>query len=166
MKTRMTVYTLIALLGLALPILGALETPAAAVQQTVQDTGVVRIKSSYGFAETVQRVRQDIAAKGIMSFAEIDQARLAADASIALAPSTLLVFGNPALGTQFITSNPDAGLDWPVRLLVTQDSDGAVWMVYTDFGFIARRHAIADRAAAFAKASEVIASITASAVKD
>jgi uncharacterized protein (DUF302 family) len=75
-------------------------------------------------------------------------------------PSTLLVFGNPALGSQFITSNPDAGIDWPVRLLVSEDETSAVWTVYNDFQFIARRHDITDRDAAFAKASEVIASIT------
>jgi uncharacterized protein (DUF302 family) len=61
-----------------------------------------------------------------------------------------------------LTANPDSGLDWPVRLLVREDADGQVWAVYTDFGWIARRHGITDRAAEFAKASEVIASITAS----
>jgi len=40
-----------------------------------------------------------------------------------------------------------------------------VWIHYTDFGWIAKRHRIADRAAAFAKASEVIASISASVAK-
>jgi len=48
----------------------------------------------------------------------IDQAALAAKNGITLRRSTLLEFGNPALGTQFVTGNPDAGLDWPVRLLV------------------------------------------------
>src|SRR5438309_11996708 len=70
-------------------------------------------------------------------------------------PSTLLVFGNPALGTQFITANPSAGLDWPVRLLVTQDATGAVWTQYTDFHWIARRHHIRNRDAVFNTASEV-----------
>ena len=51
----------------------------------------------------------DIAAKGIKFFSEIDQSKLAADAGIKLNPSTLLVFGNPPLGTQFMTSNPNAG---------------------------------------------------------
>ena len=41
--------------------------------------------------------------KGIKFFSEIDQSKLAADAGIKLRPSTLLVFGNPPLGTQFIT---------------------------------------------------------------
>jgi uncharacterized protein (DUF302 family) len=77
-----------------------------------------------------------------------------------LRPSTLLVFGNPPLGTLFLTSNPAAGLDWPVRLLVYEDGQKDVWVLYTDFEWIAHRHGITDRDQAFAKASEVIASIT------
>ena len=80
--------------------------------------GVVRVKSAYSFQETIERLKRDIAAKGIRFFSEIDQSKLAADAGIKLDPSTLLVFGNPPLGTQFMTANPNAGLDWPVRLLV------------------------------------------------
>jgi uncharacterized protein (DUF302 family) len=113
-------------------------------------------------AQTIERLKRDIADKGIMFFQEVDQAKLAADAGIALRPSTLLIFGNPPLGTQFITSNPNSGLDWPVRLLVFEDADGAVWTAYTDFAWIARRHKISDRGAQFKMASEVIASITSS----
>ena len=124
--------------------------------------GIVRVKSSYNFQETIARLKKDIAAKGIRFFSEIDQTDLAAEAGIKLNPSTLLVFGNPPLGTQFITANPNAGLDWPVRLLVTQDSGGAVWTVYTDFVWIAERHGIVNRTEQFKMASTVIASITSS----
>jgi uncharacterized protein (DUF302 family) len=124
--------------------------------------GVVRVKSVYGFAETIERLKKDIAAKGIKFFSQIDQATLAAEAGIKLNPSTLLVFGNPPLGTQFMTSNPNAGLDWPVRLLVIEDNAGAVWTVYTDFAWIAARHGIVNRADQFKMASMVIASITSS----
>lgn len=124
--------------------------------------GIVRVKSAYTMGETVTRIKQNIADKGIRFFSEMDQSQLAADAGIKLRPSTLLVFGNPPLGTQFITSNPNAGLDWPVRLLVTQEDDGSVWTVYTDFGWIARRHGIRDREAQFKMASQVITAITSS----
>jgi uncharacterized protein (DUF302 family) len=98
---------------------------------------------------------------GILFFSEIDQAKLAADAGIKLNPSTLLVFGNPPLGTLFITANASAGLDWPVRLLV-YEADGKVWVAYTDFEWIARRHRITNRDVEFKMASGVIASITSS----
>ena len=145
----------ILLLGLAL-LAGALA-PALA---TAAEDGVVKVKSAYSMEETIARIRKDIAAKGIMFFDEIDQATLAAGAGIRLRPSTLLVFGNPPLGIQFLTSNPYAGLDWPVRLLVLQDDAGTVWAVYTDFTWIAHRHNIVDRDAQFAMANGVVQSIT------
>ena len=57
--------------------------------------GVVTVKSAYGMDETIRRIKDDIAGKKIMFFAQIDQAKLAADAGIALRPSTQLIFGNP-----------------------------------------------------------------------
>ncbi|HSA66071.1 MAG TPA: DUF302 domain-containing protein [Methyloceanibacter sp.] len=125
-----------------------------------EDDGIVRIKSAYSMPETIKRIKKDVADKGIMFFSEIDQSKLAADAGVTLRPSTLIVFGNPPLGTLFLTSDPSAGLDWPVRVLVYQDEKGDVWVNYTDFMWIARRHGITDRDEAFKKASEVIASIT------
>jgi uncharacterized protein (DUF302 family) len=110
--------------------------------------------------EAITRIKTDIAGKGIKFFIEIDQSKLAADAGIKLRPSTLLVFGNPPLGTQFITSNPNAGLDWPVRLLLTEDDNGVVWAVWTDFEWIARRYNIRDRVAQFKMATMVVESIT------
>ena len=126
------------------------------------EDGVVRVKSAYSLPETLDRLKSDVASKGIKMFSVVDQAKLAADAGIRLRPSTLLVFGNPALGAQFITSKPQAGLDWPVRLLVQEDDMGQVWASYTDFAWIARRHRITDREQAFGMASSVIASITSS----
>ena len=143
-----------------------LALSSAALSSAAAHDGIVRVKSAYSVDETIERLKRDIADKGIMFFLEVDQAKLAADAGIALRPSTLLIFGNPPLGTQFITSNPNSGLDWPVRLLVFEDADGAVWTAYTDFGWIARRHNIRDRSPQFKMASEVIASITSSVEKD
>jgi uncharacterized protein (DUF302 family) len=129
------------------------------------EDGVVRVKVDYPLPETITRMKMDIAAKGIMMFSTIDQAKLAGDAGIALRPSTLLVFGNPALGIQFVTSKAQAGLDWPVRLLVQEDEHSQVWAIYTDFAWIARRHGITDRQQAFEMASKVVASIVSSAQK-
>jgi uncharacterized protein (DUF302 family) len=142
-------------LTLALLVLSGAPTARAE-----SEDGIIRIKSAVPMSEAITRIKVDIAAKGIKFFMEIDQSKLAADAGIALRPSTLLVFGNPPLGTQFITSNPNAGLDWPVRLLLTQDDGGNVWAVWSDFGWIARRHNIQDRTAQFEMATRVVNSIT------
>lgn len=148
--------------GAAALALGAalVAASAATAQAGPGPDGLIKVRSAYPMDETVARLRRDIEAKGILFFQAVDQAELARNAGIALRPSTLLTFGNPPLGAQFLTANPYAGLDWPVRLLVLQDETGGVWAAYTDFAWIARRHGITDRAEQFAKASSVVDSIT------
>jgi len=150
--------------SVAFVVIALAVSPSSAhrTKQPAGEDGIVKIRSAYGMDETIARLKQDIADKGIMLFTVVDQAKLAADAGIKLRPSSLLIFGNPALGSQFMTSNPIAGIDWPVRLLVVEDEKGVVWAVYSDFDYIARRHRIGDREKAFKMASDVIASITSS----
>jgi uncharacterized protein (DUF302 family) len=109
------------------------ETP-----QPAAGSGVIRVKSAYSEAETIQRIEKSVADKGIRFFDDIDQQALAAGAGITLRPSHLLVFGNPPLGIK------------------------QVWIAYTDFSWIARRHEITDRDADFKMASMVAASAAAS----
>lgn len=147
----------LAALAFACAALPAVAQPANLA--AVRADGVVRQRSAYGFDETVRRLRADIDAKGIRFFDAIDQSGLGAQADLDIPRSTLLLFGNPPLGVQFLQSNPLSGLDWPVRMLVVEDRNGAVWVAWTDFRFIAARYGIADREAQFAMASEVAASI-------
>lgn len=147
-------------LSAALISVSLLGVSLAHAQSVPSPDGIIKVRSAYSLDETIARIKADIASKGILFFSEIDQAKLAAGAGIKLFPSTLLTFGNPPLGVQFITGKPEAGLDWPVRLLVQQDGDGDVYAVYTDFAWIAKRHGITNRDQQFAMASSVVASIT------
>src|SRR6185503_8987013 len=130
-----------------------------------EGNGVVVLDSAYSVDETIARVKKDIADKKIMFFIDVDQSKLAAGADIKLLPSHLLIFGNPPLGIQFLTSNPVSGLDWPVRLLVYEDVNGKVHMAYNDFTWVAHRHGITDRDAQFKMATMVIESITSAALQ-
>ncbi|MFO1145001.1 MAG: DUF302 domain-containing protein [Amaricoccus sp.] len=94
----------------AAAIATAAALPLTAAAATPHD-GIVRVRSAYPMPETIKRLRADIPAKGILFFDEIDQSALAKTAGIELLPSTLLVFGNPPLGTLFLTSDPDSTLD-------------------------------------------------------
>jgi len=145
------------------PVIGAAH--AATPVASAQAQGVVKQRSDYAFDETITRIKADIATKGIRFFDEIDQQKLGAGANLPIGRSTLLLFGNPPLGVQFLQSNPLAGLDWPVRMLVTQDEDGSVWVSWTDFRFVANRYQLTDRDAQIAMASDVAASIASAARK-
>jgi uncharacterized protein (DUF302 family) len=143
----------------------ASRTGVNAPRAAVQADGVVRIRSNHDVQETAARVKAVVAAKGVRFFDAIDQAQLAKDAGLTVRPSTLVLFGNPPLGVQFLQSNPYSGLDWPVRMLVVEDADGSVWLAWTDFQYIARRYHINNRTPQFKMASEVAASIASEAAK-
>ena len=158
--------TLIALSAATMLIVPlAHATPSATLTPTAAAKGVIRVKSVYGLDETVARLKADIAAKGIKFFTEIDQSQLGAGANIAIRPSKLILFGNPPLGVQFLSSNPYAGLDWPVRMLILEEADGSISVAWTDFRYIAGRYSISNRKAQFKMASEVAASIASAATK-
>lgn len=131
-----------------------------ATAEAADSDGIVTVKSRYSVSETVTRIKRSVEEKGITLFGVIDQAKLGNAAGNEVRPSRLVMFGNPALGTTFITANPLAGLDWPVRVLVYQAKDGSVYAAYTDFDWIAKRHRISNRAREFAMASQVIKAVT------
>jgi uncharacterized protein (DUF302 family) len=146
----------------ATALVATLATPGlvSSARADANSEGVVTVKSDYSVSETVSRIKKDVAKKGLMLFGVIDQAKLGNAAGNTVLPSRLVMFGNPALGTTFVTANQKAGLDWPVRVLVYQDAGGAVYAAYTDFDWIARRHGITNRDKEFKMATEVIQSVT------
>ena len=86
---------------------GAVLAPASlapALAQAVGPDGSVRVRSADSMAETVARIRTDIAAKGIVFFRAVDQSQLAAKAGISLRRSTRLEFGNPPPGAPFLAA--------------------------------------------------------------
>lgn len=146
--------TMLTGLGLSAAAPALAQTPTQAPAQ-----GVLRLKSANSFDETVARLKADVQAKGIRFFDAIDQSALGAQANLKTGRSTLVLFGNPPLGVQFLQSNPYAGLDWPVRMLVVEQADGSVWVAWSDFGFIGQRYAIADKDPQLKMAGEVAMSI-------
>lgn len=137
-------------------------SPHAVHAQSAPQTsakGVLRLKSANGFDDTVVRLKSDVQAKGIRLFDQIDQSGLGAQADLKTDRSTLVIFGNPPLGVQFLQANPYSGLDWPVRMLVVQEADGSVYVAWTDFAEIAARYGLTNRDAQLKMASEVAASI-------
>jgi len=166
-KLRAKFLAVLLVAGPASVLSPIVATPASAAiaSASAPAEGVIRQQSDYPFDDTVARLKADISAKGIRFFDEIDQQKLGAGANLPIGRSTLLLFGNPPLGIQFLQSNPLAGLDWPVRMLVSQDVNGTVWISWTDFRFVANRYQLADRDAQIAMAGEVAASIASAARK-
>ena len=98
-------------------------------------------QSLYPFAETASRLANAIRDAGNTVFATIDQAAAAETVSLALRPTTLIVFGNPKAGTALMQAFPLVALELPVKLLVWQDGD-AVHVAYAPMSEVAARYGI------------------------
>jgi len=160
-STLQSIFAAAALASATIAMPSIAEQPSAAPSAE----GVLRLRSANGFDQTLAQLKADVQAKGIRYFDTIDQSGLGASANLSLGRSTLVLFGNPPLGVQFLQSNPYAGLDWPVRMLVVEEPDGTVYVAWTDFGYVAQRYSIGDKSAQFAMASEVAASIASAATE-
>lgn len=103
-------------------------------------------ESAYSVPVTVDRLQAFLRSKGVEVAARIDHAAAAAKNGLALPPTEVLVFGNPALGTHLMLSRPGIALDLPLRVVVWQEADGTVWAGYHDVAELAGQHGITDRA--------------------
>ncbi len=105
------------------------------------DDQFVRKQSEYSVDETVQRIEAILEkADPIRVLGKVDHAANARSVNKELKSTTLLIFGNPALGTQLMQENPEAGVDLPMKMLVWEDSEGRVWLSYTNPMVFADRH--------------------------
>jgi uncharacterized protein (DUF302 family) len=58
-----------------------------------------------------------------------------------LPPTTLLIFGNPRLGTPLMQASRSVAIDLPQKMLVWED-EGEVMVSYNDPQYLAARHGI------------------------
>jgi uncharacterized protein (DUF302 family) len=101
--------------------------------------GVVTKLSSRSVADTVSRLTDMISAKGMKSFAVIDQTAAAKEAGLELRDTVLVVFGNPAAGTIVMQASPEAALDLPLKVLVWDDA-GQTKVMYVSPAALAERY--------------------------
>ena len=103
------------------------------------------LESCYPVATTADRLAEFLQAKGVEVVARIDHAAAARKKGLALRPTEVLVFGNPAVGTHLMISRPSMAIDLPLRVVVWQQPDGTVWVGYHDVADLASRHGVTDR---------------------
>jgi uncharacterized protein (DUF302 family) len=129
----MSRYSLLLNLMLALTLC-ALATPARAA-----DDGLITKSSQYSTKETVERFEAAIKAReaaGFIVFTAIDHAAAAKKFGLDMRPRTVVVFGNPKLGTPAMVKTPLLAIDVPPKALVWEDDQGKVWLSYNSADYL------------------------------
>src|SRR6056297_486353 len=112
--------------------LAAAAISLAGLPAFASDDDLMMVQSSSDVATTMDRLEAAVTEAGANVMARVDHAAGAASVDMDLAPTQVLIFGNPKIGTQAMQDDPVAGLFLPMKVLVYQDGAGQTWLAYED----------------------------------
>jgi len=115
--------------------------------RTRNDLDTVTKISGRSVSDTVARLTELVAAKGMRLFAVIDQAAEARKVALQLRETTMVIFGSPVAGTPVMVAEPLAALDLPLKVLVWADGQQTK-VSYDAPAAIARRRGLSRELAA------------------
>ena len=116
-------------------------------EMSVDEPGVVTKLSPRPVGDTVARLTDMLAAKGVKLFDTIDQRAAAREVGLDLRETVLMIFGNPAAGTPVMMAVPLSALDLPLKVLIWDDEGQTKVTYYAPAALAARHHLNADLAA-------------------
>jgi len=104
--------------------------------------GLTIVQSNYSPGETVNRLINIFDKKGLTIFKRVDHKKGAASVDMELPPTTVLIFGNPKLGTPLMQCAPTVAVDLPQKMLVWKNARGDVSIAYNSPAYLKKRHNI------------------------
>lgn len=97
----------------------------AAAQPIISSIDVIKpyedFQSLLSFEETVAAIQKTLNSKGITIFATIDHQAAAKAVGETMQPATVLIVGNPKIGTALMQENPLLAIELPLKILVYQE---------------------------------------------
>ncbi len=103
------------------------------------------VESQNDHATSVAKLENLIKKQGLTHFSTIDHQANAKGVDMNLKPNTVVIFGNPKMGTVLMNCNPSMGLDLPLRMVLTTDYEGKTTITYTNPEYWSLKHNIKDK---------------------
>ena len=127
--------------------------------------GVINVKSKHSVAATADKLETILKSKGMTIFNRVKHSDAAQSVGIEIAPTELIIFGNPKVGSPLMKCAPTVALDLPQKALIWQDLSKRVWITYNDPAYLKQRHNIEDCDKVLAKVTGALAKLTGAAAK-
>lgn len=94
--------------------------------------------------ETVRRLKDELATRGIPVFATFDHGKNAEEVGLNLRPTTVVVFGAPQVGTALMQADQRISLELPLRIAVWEDEAGRTQLAFPCMTTLTERYGLAD----------------------
>lgn len=146
-------FILPAFLSLAVTV-GAPMTATAAPLETLEKSTDKSVDAA------VDAFLSVLGRKGATVFAVVEHAKGAEKVGMEMRPATLVIFGNPKLGTPLMLESATIGIDLPMKALFHEGDDGKTHVLYTDIKQLALRHSIDPEIPAVQNVAKVLEGLT------
>ena len=102
------------------------------------------IESKNDVPTTLAKLKTLLETKGLTHFATIDHKANATNIGMELNDDTVVIFGNPKVGTLLMQCNPSLGIDLPLRILLRTNDEGKTTVSYFNPEYWKMKHHIID----------------------
>ena len=117
----------------------------AAAQPIISSIDVIKpygdFQSPLAFEETIAALQKTLNNKGITIFATIEHHKAAEAVGETMQPATVLIVGNPKVGTALMQENPRFAIELPLKILIYED-EKKVNIRYEKVAAIAKKYDI------------------------
>lgn len=131
--------------------------------------GLITLSSAHPVDVTIEKFESQVQERGFMVFARLDHSAAAESVELKMPRATVIVFGNPRLGTPAFIQTPTLAIDLPLKVLVWENADGEVFLSYNSaeyvYGTIFARHGARYTPEAVAKLESALSAMANEAVK-
>ena len=103
------------------------------------------VQSQNDHKSTVSKLIKLIKDENLTYFETIDHQANARKVGMDLKPESVVVFGNPRMGTVLLNCNPSMGLELPLKILVSTNYEGITTLTYTNPEYWSLKHNIKDK---------------------
>ncbi|SDH63688.1 DUF302 domain-containing protein [Winogradskyella thalassocola] len=129
----------------------------------ILNDGIISVTSTNDFNTTYNLILDTLNSLDAVSvIAELDHQANAQSVAMELLPTKLIIFGNPALGTPLMSELRTIALDLPQKMLIYENSDGDVNIIYNNPFYIGERHGITGNNDTLEMISQALQTISAS----
>ena len=126
---------------------------------SIASHSTLTVASQNSFSQTDENLKSAIESRGLKIFTVVDHGKGAKSVGKDIGNSKLYIFGNPKAGTPLMISNPDMGLELPLKILLNENSGGAVHISYKDIAVVAKNNDVTDKNELLIKISGNLAAI-------
>ena len=123
---------------LLFPFLGAAQ-PIISCKDVIKP--YADFESPLAFEETVVALQKELNSRGITIFATIDHKKAAEAVGKSMPPATVLIVGNPKVGTALMQENPRLAIELPLKILIYKE-EKIVRIRYEKISAIAEKYHI------------------------